>query len=76
MIKESREFSLRYLDKYHQRSNVECTNSAKKRKFYDFVRGKKDMAKENECHMTWCCYNFTVLSRAYYELGLEPDCFW
>jgi len=76
MVKESREYPLRYLDKYHQRSNVECTNSAKKRKFNDFVRSKNDIAKENECHMTWCCYNFTVLSRAYHELGLEPERFW
>ena len=61
-----------YEKEYHTRSNVECTNSAKKRKFGDTVHCKKDIAKEQESHLTWCCYNYTVLSRAYFELGIEP----
>lgn len=61
-----------YDKEYHARSNVECTNSAKKRKFGETVLCKNDTAKEQESHITWCCYNFTVLSRAYYELGIEP----
>ncbi len=62
----------KYDTEYHTRSNVECTNSAKKRKFGDTVQCKNNTAKEQESHMTWCCYNFTILSRAYYELGIEP----
>jgi len=61
-----------YDDEYHIRSNVESTNSAKKKKFGDTVYCKNDTAKEQESHITWCCYNFTILSRAFYELGIEP----
>ena len=61
-----------YEKEYHTRSNVESTNHAKKQKFGDTVYCENDTAKEQECHLTWCCYNFTVLSRAYYELGIEP----
>lgn len=61
-----------YDEEYHTRSNVECTNSAKKRKFGDTVYCKNDTAKEQESHLTWCAYNFTILSRAHYELGIEP----
>jgi len=62
-----------YDKEYHTRSNVECTNSSKKRKFGDTVHCKEDTAKENESHLTWCCYNFSILSRVYYELGIEPN---
>lgn len=61
-----------YEKEYHTRSNVECTNSAKKRKFGDTVYCKNDTAKEQESQLSWCCYNFTILSRAYYELDIEP----
>lgn len=71
MLKYAEENPEEYDKEYHTRSNSECTISAKKRKFGDSVRSKKDIAKENESHMTWCCYNFSVLSRAYYELGME-----
>ncbi len=36
--------------RYHKRSNSESTFAAKKRKFGNFVRSKKDVAKENEEH--------------------------
>lgn len=62
-----------YEEEYHTRSNVECTNSAKKRKFGETVYCKEDTAKENESHLSWCCYNFSVLSRAYHELNIEPN---
>lgn len=61
-----------YEEEYHTRSNVECTNKAKKQKFGDYVMCKNDTAKEQESHLTWCAYNFSVLSRAYYELDIEP----
>lgn len=62
-----------YDKEYHIRSNVESTNYAKKSKFGDTVHCKNDTAKEQESHITWCCYNFTVLSRAFHELNIEPD---
>lgn len=62
-----------YEKEYHTRSNVECTNSAKKRKFGETAYCKNDIAKEQESQLSWCCYNLTVLSRAYYELGIKPS---
>ena len=62
-----------YDREYHTRSNVESTNKAKKQKFGDYVLCKNDTAKEQESELTWCAYNFTVLGRAYYELGIEPN---
>src|SRR4030042_147469 len=72
MLTYAEEHPEAYDTEYHTRSNEECTNSAKKRKFGDTVHCKNDIAKEQESHLTWCAYNFTVLSRAYYELGIEP----
>lgn len=73
MLNYAEENPQQYEDEYHVRSNVESTNSAKKQKFGDKVSCKNDTAKEQECHLTWCCYNFTVLSRAYYELDIDSD---
>lgn len=61
-----------YDKEYHTRSNVESTNHAKKSKFGDLVRCKNDTAQEQESHLSWCSYNFSILSRAYYELDIEP----
>ncbi len=57
---------------YNKRSNSESTFSAKKKKFGSSVRSKNDTAKETEEHMKWICYNFSVLSRAWQELGIKP----
>jgi len=57
---------------YNRRSNVESTNHAKKKKFGSHVRSKNDTAKENESIFQWLDYNFSVLSRAYYQFGVEP----
>ena len=72
MLTYAEEHPTAYDDEYHTRSNVECTNSAKKRKFGETVLCKNNTAKEQESHLTWCAYNFSVLSRAYYELDIEP----
>ena len=72
MLIYAEEHPKEYDTEYHTRSNVESTNHAKKAKFGDVVLCKNDIAQEQESHLTWCCYNFTVLSRAYYELGIEP----
>ncbi len=57
---------------YNRRSNVESTNHAKKSKFGSHVRSKNDIAKENESTFQWLDYNFSVLSRAYYQFDIEP----
>lgn len=58
---------------YNRRSNVESTNSAKKRKIGSHVKSKNDTAKENEATIQWVDYNFTVLARAFYEHDIIPD---
>ena len=58
---------------YNRRSNVESTNHAKKRKFGSHVKSKNDIAKENESTIQWLDYNFSVLSRAYYQFDIEPS---
>ena len=72
MLVHAQEHPEEYEQEYHIRSNVESTNSAKKRKFGDSVKSKQDTSQEQECHLSWCCYNFTILSRAYYELDIRP----
>ena len=57
---------------YNRRLNVESTNHAKKAKFGSHVRSKNDTAKETESTIQWIGYNFSVLSRAYYEYDIEP----
>jgi transposase len=58
--------------KYHRRSVVESTMSAKKRKFGSFVRARENTSKENEETLSWVGYNFSVLCRAIHEFGLKP----
>lgn len=57
---------------YNRRLNVESTNHAKKSKFGSHIRSKNDTAKENESTIQWLDYNFSVLSRAYYQFDVEP----
>lgn len=59
--------------KYHKRSNCESTFSAKKRKFGGFVRAREEASQVNEEILAWIGYNFSVLSRAYYEYGIVPE---
>ena len=58
--------------KYHRRSNVESTNSAKKRKFGNSVRCKLPIAQRNEETLSWVNYNFSLIPRAKYEFGIKP----
>jgi len=57
---------------YNRRLNVESTNHAKKAKFGSHVKSKNDTAKETESTIQWINYNFSVLSRAYYEYDIKP----
>jgi len=62
-----------FLRHYHQRSNVESTFSAIKRKFGDSVRSKSDTAMRNEVLCKILAHNVCVCIAEWYELGIEPD---
>jgi hypothetical protein len=64
-----------YLKHYHQRSNVESTFSAIKRKFGDSVRAKSDTAMKNEVLCKLLCHNLTCLVQEQETLGITPV-FW
>jgi hypothetical protein len=64
-----------FLAHYHQRSNVESTFSAIKRKFGDSVRSKTDTAMTNEVLCKILCHNICCCIASWYELGIEPDFF-
>jgi transposase len=62
-----------FLKHYHQRSNVESTFSAIKRKFGDSVRSKGDTAMKNEVLCKILAHNLCCVISAWYELGIDPD---
>ncbi|HEX5270065.1 MAG TPA: transposase [Gemmataceae bacterium] len=64
-----------YMSRYHQRSNVESTISAVKRKFGDSVRSKTDAAMVNEVLCKLLCHNLTCLIQEQETLGIVPV-FW
>jgi len=51
-----------FAEHYHQRSNVEATFSALKRKFGDFCRCKQETTQENEILCKLVCFNVCVLA--------------
>jgi transposase len=64
-----------FLKHYHQRSNVESTFSAIKRKFGDSVMSKTDTAMVNEVLCKILCHNLTCLIQEQETLGIVPV-FW
>jgi hypothetical protein len=64
-----------YLTHYHQRSNIESTFSAIKRKFGDSVMSKTDTAMVNEVLCKILCHNLTCLIQEQETLGIVPV-FW
>jgi transposase len=62
-----------FLSAYHQRSNVESTFSAVKRKFGASVRSKNPTAQVNEVLCKALCFNLSTLVHAIHELGIAPD---
>jgi transposase len=64
-----------FLRHYHQRSNVESTFSAIKRKFGDAVRSKTDTAMRNEVLCKVLRHNVCCCIAVWYELGIEPAFF-
>jgi len=73
MINEFKDHPVEAMDKYHRRSNVESTNSAKKRKISNFVRGRNHISRKNEESLSWVDYNLSLMPRAIYEFELEPN---
>lgn len=57
--------------KYHRRSNVESTYSAKKRKFGSSVRGRSPTSQRIEETISWVGYNLSTVPRARYEFGID-----
>jgi transposase len=64
-----------FLRHYHQRSNVESTFSAIKRKFGDSIRARNPVAMTNEVLCKVVCHNLTRVILSQIELGIEPV-FW
>jgi transposase len=64
-----------FLKHYHQRSNVESTFSAVKRKFGDAVRSRNPVAMVNEVLCKFVCFNLTRVILSQVELGIEAT-FW
>lgn len=58
---------------YHQRSNVESTFSALKRRFGDFCRCKKQESQENEILCRIVCFNASVLSKSLLLYNIKPE---
>jgi transposase len=64
-----------FLSRYHQRSNVEATFSAIKRRFGSAVRSKTELAMQNEVLAKFVCWNVCAVIQAMYEMGVNPV-FW
>jgi len=67
MVQKTRNNPQEANEKYHRRSNVESTNSAKKRKFGSSVRCRLPSAQRNEEALSWIGYNLSLLPKAKYE---------
>lgn len=60
------------LDELNLRQNAESTNSAKKRKFGSCTLAKNEWSQVNDIKLSWLDYDFSVLSRAYFEYDIVP----
>jgi transposase len=64
-----------YMDRYHQRSNVESTFSMIKRKFGDSLRCKTPAGMRNEVYCKLIAHNLCQVIQSQVELGIEAV-FW
>ena len=62
-----------FMEHYHQRSNIEATNAAIKRKFGETLKSKNPTAQVNELLAKIVAYNLTVVIHEMYENGINPD---
>jgi transposase len=65
----------KYMDRYHQRSNVEATFSSIKRLFGSSLRSKTAAAMHNETLCKILSHNLVVLVHEMYKQDVAPD-FW
>ena len=56
---------------YHQRSNVETTFMAMKKRLGETISNKSNVGQVNELYCKAIAYNISLLSNAYFTLGLE-----
>ena len=63
----------RFMEEYHQRSNIESTNGSLKVTHPQKLRGKGFCAQENEALAILVAYNLRVLAREVWMRGLELD---
>jgi transposase len=64
-----------FMERYHQRSNVESTFSMIKAKFGDSLRSKTKTAQVNEALCKILCHNLCCLIQSMFELDVKPE-FW
>lgn len=62
-----------FYERYHQRSNVESTFSALKRKFNGKLMLKSEVGKVNEALCKVLCHNLCVLIAETHKMGLKID---
>ena len=62
-----------FLERFHQRSNIETAFFMIKSKFGSFVRSKTETACVNEILLKVLCHNICVVIQEMFELGIEPD---
>lgn len=63
----------KFMQRYHQRSNIESTFSMLKRKFSGKLMMKNEVAQVNEALAKLLCHNICVLIRESCELGISTD---
>jgi len=62
-----------FLERYHQRSNVETVFHMIKTKFKDNLRSKSRVAQENELLFKILCHNICVIIQEISELGIKGE---
>jgi transposase len=64
-----------FMERYHERSNIESTFSMIKRKFGNSLRSKTKTAQVNEALCKILCHNLCCLIQSMFEFQVQPD-FW
>ena len=62
-----------FLERYHQRSNVETAFFMIKSKFSDYLRSKTETACINEIYPKLICHNICCLIPETFELGIQAN---
>ena len=62
-----------FLERYHQRSNIETAFFMIKSKFSDYVRSKNDTACINEIYLKLICHNLCCVIQESFELGIQAN---